>query len=195
MAEIRVVASLDNESYELNDNGNNLFSREIAAPERDTDVRVTAIDESGNESYAIELLDVNLEWLPPKIDWTSSDYFNAIDYNRIIGNLAFLRDYANKLFLELSDVTIKAEKNYMSLLYAREINVIEEELEVLNVETYSLDIGDKKVYKTNGKVPDYNEFNRIERACLNLYIEMKCHKENLPRLAFRLGNRNGIGGI
>lgn len=195
MAEIVVVANLDNENYELTNTEDDIFSREIAAPERDTEIYITATDESGNVAKAIEFLGVNSEWLPPKIDWTSNDYFNAIDYNRIIGNISYLRNYAGKLFLGISDITKKEEKNYKSMIYAREINTIENEIEKLNKETYSLNIGAKKEYKANGKTPDYMELNRIERACLMLYNELKCHKENLPRLAFRFRNNSKNGGI
>lgn len=195
MAEIKVIANLENVNYELSNEEGDVYTREIAAPEQDAEVNVYAEDESGNVSYGIEFLSVNMEWLPPKIDWTEDDYFNAIDYNRIIGNIDYLNNYAKRLFLDISSLSEKEEKDYKSMIYAREINTIEEEIEILNEETYFLDIGDKKTYKANGKVPDYNEYNRIESACLKIYNELKCHKENLPRLAFRLGNRNGIGGI
>ena len=72
------------------------------------------------------------------------------------------------------------------------MNDIENGLELLNDETYGLQIGETKTYKPNGKVPTYEEYNRIENACKQLYKELTVHKANLPRLAFTLGNQKGI---
>lgn len=195
MAEIKVVANFDEKTYELNSVGESNFAREIAAPDRSVDVMISATDDSGNVSSAIEFLGVNMEWLPPKIDWTKDDYFNAVDYNRIVGNIAYLRNYAKKIFMGISEIEKREEKDYTSMIYAREINAIEDDIESINKETYLLSIGDKKTYKANSKVPDYNEYNRIEGACLRIYNELKCHKVNLPRFSFRLGNNMRFGGI
>lgn len=132
------------------------------------------------------------EWIEPKTDWTSEDYFNAEDYNRIIGNIAYLKAYLDDLFLNLTNVSLGEEKTYKSLFYAREMNAIEESLDILNKETYKFKIGDKQTYKANKPTPLWSEWNRIEDATLQIYKTMVAHKENLPRLAFRLGNQKGI---
>lgn len=133
-----------------------------------------------------------MAWIEPKTDWTSSDFFNAEDYNRIIGNINHLKTLAGDLFYGLSILSTSEEKTVMSLIYAREMNDIENALESLNMETYGLEIGDKQTFKANGSTPLWSEFNRIESAILLLYNTMVVHKDNLPRLAFRLGNQKGI---
>lgn len=193
MAEIKVVAIVDGTDYSLsNANEQELYQRTIVAPYSSTNVSVSATDESGNQSLESVYLDVNSEWLPPKIDWTENDYFNAKDYNRIIGNMYFLRGYMDKLFLDLTDISRADDKTYESLIYAREINDIEQTLERLNLETYKFDIGETKTYKANKATPLWTEFNRIESAMLLLYKTMIAHKEALPRLAFKLGRQKGI---
>ena len=132
------------------------------------------------------------DWIEPKTDWTSNDYVNTVDYNRIIGNIAYLKAYLDGLFADLTNVSLGEEKAVESLIYAREINAIEVALETLNLETYKFDIGETKEYMANRRTLDFNELNRIESAILLLYQTMVIHKENLPRLAFALGGQKGI---
>ena len=39
-----------------------------------------------------------MEWIEPKTDWVSTDYFNAEDYNRIKNNIGHLKSLTDKLF-------------------------------------------------------------------------------------------------
>ena len=133
-----------------------------------------------------------MAWIEPKTDWIASDYFNAEDYNRIIGNLTHLKVLADELFRSLTDVSMGDEKNYLSMLYAREMNTIEDTLETLNLETYDLEIGEKQTFKANGSTPLWSEFNRIESAILLLYNTFMAHKNAMKRLAFSLGGQKGI---
>lgn len=132
------------------------------------------------------------EWIEPKTDWKSDDYFNADDYNRIIGNLTFLKTCMDDLFLDLTNVSLGEEKTYLSLIYAREMNAIEQALEKLNKETYNIDIGETQTYKPNKNTPLWSEYNRIENAIMLIYNTMVAQKNALPRLSFKLGNRKGI---
>ena len=132
------------------------------------------------------------DWIEPKTDWTSNDYVNTVDYNRIIGNIAYLKAYLDSLFLDLTNVSLGEEKAVKSLIYAREINAIEVALETLNLETYKFDIGETKEYMANRRTLDFNELNRIESAILMLNKTMVVHKESLPRLAFTLGGQKGF---
>ena len=133
-----------------------------------------------------------MAWIEPKTDWVSSDYFNATDYNRIIGNITYLKAYLDTLFYGLTNISTMEEKTATRLIYAREINAIETALETLNLETYKFDMGETKEYMANTRTLDFVELNRIESAILLLYTQMVNHKENLTRLAFTLGNQKGI---
>lgn len=132
------------------------------------------------------------EWIQPKTDWSSADYINAEDYNRIIGNMAYLVRIAKGLFMRVTSVDLGAEKSYADLIYAREVNALETALNTLNLETYVFDLGETKEYLQNGKTIDFNELNRIENAMLRLYESEMVHRETLPILAFTLGNQKGI---
>ena len=85
-----------------------------------------------------------------------------------------------------------SEKNISEPIYAREINDIENNIELLNIETYKLEIGETKEYFPNQRTMDFNELNRIEKAMFDIYTKMKKHKELLTRLSFRLGNQKGL---
>lgn len=192
MAVVNVIAEVEGEEYTLSTTDNTSYETEISAPQETTDISVTAIDENGNVKTVTEELNVGYEWLPPKTDWVATDYFNYVDYNRIINNIRYLRNLANKLFLGISRADLGEEKTYLSMFYAREMNNIESSLEILNLETYDFDIGEKTEYRENGSTPLYSEFNRIESAILLIYNTMTSHKEALPRLAFNLGGQKGI---
>lgn len=130
-----------------------------------------------------------MAWIQPKTDWVARDYFNATDYNRINGNVAHLKAYLGTLFKEMEISLSEEEKTNLSLIYAREMNAIENGLSALNDGTYGLDIGESKTYKPNGKVPNFEDYNRLESATLALYEMAQVHKANLPRLALTLGQK------
>ena len=133
-----------------------------------------------------------MAWIEPKTDWVASDFVNSEDYNRIIGNISYLKAKLDALFLSIRKLTLSEEKAVKSLIYAREINSIEQSLETLNIDTYNFDIGETKEYLPNTRTIDFVELNRIESAIFMLYKQMENHKHNLTRLAFTLGNQKGI---
>ena len=127
-----------------------------------------------------------------KTNWTQNDYFNAEDYNRIKNNIAYIREYMEDLFVNLPNVNLGADKTYTSLIYAKEINAIEDALDGINVGSYGFNIGDKQEYFTNGKTPLWTEFNRIEYAIKLLAETMVAQKNALPKLSFMLGVEKGL---
>lgn len=133
-----------------------------------------------------------MAWTEPKTNWTKDDFFNIEDYMRITNNIMYLKDFLDSLFYGLSDLQLMSEKNISEPIYAREINDIENNIELLNIETYKLEIGDTKEYFPNQRTMDFNELNRIEKAMFDIYTKMKKHKELLTRLSFRLGNQKGL---
>lgn len=133
-----------------------------------------------------------MAWTEPKTNWTKDDFFNIEDYRRITNNIMYLKDFLDSLFYGLSDMQLMSEKNISEPIYAREINDIENNIELLNIETYKLEIGETKEYFPNQRTMDFNELNRIEKTMFDIYTKMKKHKELLTRLSFRLGNQKGL---
>lgn len=109
------------------------------------------------------------EWITPKTDWKATDYFNDYDYNRIKNNINLLKERVANLYADFETPNLGSDKNSASMIYAREINNIEQTLELINQNSFNLDIGDKKTYAINGYTINYEELNRIESATQILY--------------------------
>lgn len=126
-------------------------------------------------------------WQDPKTDWKSTDYFNIGDYNRIIGNVAYLRSMAAEVYPSFNLADMGTEKGYADYIYADEFNAIEGNLAAVVRNTYPFAIGAQKTYYANQTTPDYAEFNRIESACLMIYNNLSGQIVGRNRLAFTLG--------
>lgn len=128
-----------------------------------------------------------MAWQEAKTDWVSTDCFNIEDYNRIIGNIAVLKNMAAMLYADFDTADMGDEKTYSDYIYADEINTIEQNLTTICANTYPFVIGEQRTYYPNQPAADYREFNRIESACLLIYNNLSGQAEGKPRLAIHLG--------
>lgn len=132
-------------------------------------------------------------WIEPKTDWVSTDFFNLSDYNRIKNNIAYLRDLALTVYTDFSWREMGVDKtSYAQYPYADEFNALEDNLESLRQNTFLFDDSDPKQWYENQRTPNYEDFNRLERACLLFYQGFNSQKENKRRLSFRLGTYRTI---
>lgn len=132
------------------------------------------------------------DWIEPKTNWAITDYFNAEDYNRIVGNLIVLNNRARTLFGFIPYESMVESKTYADYFYAREMNAIEHNLTTLNEHTYNADIGLEMTYSPNHATPTYVEFNRIESAMQLISLKLDVDLRALPKLPFRLGYSKGV---
>lgn len=128
-----------------------------------------------------------MPWQTPKTDWKATDYFNIEDYNRIIGNLSYLREMALEVYKRFQMADMGQEKGYSDYIYADEVNAIEANLTAICDNTYPFAVGERRTYYPNQPTPDYAEFNRIESACLLIYNNLTGQIHGRRRLAFTLG--------
>ena len=127
-------------------------------------------------------------WTEPKTDWESTDYFNLTDYNRIKNNIAYLRELALEVFVDFPFEDMGDDKSsYSEYLYADEFNAMENNLESMRENTFLFDDSEPKQWYENQRTPNYEDFNRLERACLLFYNGFNSIAENKRRLSFRLG--------
>lgn len=143
--------------------------------------------------YAIQISVSGYEYVvSEKTDWESSDRFNASDYNRIKGNLNFLHERAEQFYPNFGIIDMGADKGYADYPYAKEINNFEKNLETINKNVYTQNIGMTSTFYSNGAFIQWNELNRIESATLRIYEMLNRLEAGLPVLAFRLGNVKGV---
>jgi cysteinyl-tRNA synthetase len=113
-------------------------------------------------------------WLTPKTDWESTSKFNKEDYNRIKNNLEYLQRVCKELDKSFSKTNLGNDiTQYTARFKASDFNNFEQALEKVNV--YSIKIGSTQTFLSNNPFIDYNELNRIESACAELY-ELLCNQ-------------------
>lgn len=114
-----------------------------------------------------------MAWVTPKTNWVADDFFNATDWNRIVGNLTYLHDRASNFswFYYQSELDID-DKTTASMLYASEFNELEDKIALANSMLYQLPTGTKPTYAVNGSTPTYEELNRIELLLKQIYDTM-----------------------
>ena len=131
------------------------------------------------------------EWITPKTNWTSTDFINIADVNRIVNNLLFLKRFSYSIF----NIAYKTMPNPTSVTqypFADELNSIEDNLETLNIKKYVLPIGTKQTFSDNGLGWNYVELNRIESAQLRLYERIEIDRQSINTMKFTLGKQRGF---
>lgn len=128
-------------------------------------------------------------WSEPKTNWVQSDKFNFSDYNRIKNNIAYLKERAIEIYLDFSFEDMGADKvSYADYPYADEFTKLESNLERIRVNTFRFDDSETRSWYENQRTPSYEDFNRIEKACLEFYKGFENVKSNKERLSVRLGS-------
>lgn len=132
-------------------------------------------------------------WTNPKTYWVSTDFFNLSDYNRIKNNIDYLREKALELYIDFPFEDIGVDKtSYAQYPYADEFNALEDNLESLRQNTFLFDDSAPKQWYENQRTPNYEDFNRLERACLLFKEGFESQKSMKRRLSFRLGTFKAI---
>ena len=132
-------------------------------------------------------------WTEPKTDWVAGDYFNISDYNRIKNNIAYLRELALTVYTNFPFEDMGVDKtSYSQYPYADEFNALENNLESLRQNTFLFDDSEAKQWYENQRTPNFEDFNRLERACLLFKEGFESQKSMKRRLPFRLGTFRAI---
>lgn len=134
-----------------------------------------------------------MAWTTPKTNWTADDRFNISDYNRIKGNLTALHEKAKQLYpcFQIADMG-EDKSSYADYFYADEFNNFEQNLETINQNVFTQNIGTGQTFFDNGVFIQYGELNRLESGMLKIYEMLDRHKAGLLKMPFRLGNLKGV---
>ena len=133
-----------------------------------------------------------MAWITPKVDWTSDDYINFTDYNRICNNLNWVKDEANELgfsYPEWEVMTLATD--YSDNSYADMWNTVVDNYNLLD-DIYPSFEPIEDVFSVNGYYIAYGTLNTLERNILLLDTVLSVAKANIPRLAIILGGNNKL---
>ena len=134
-----------------------------------------------------------MSWITPKIDWSATDRFNIVDYNRIKNNLNYLWEESQKIWGEYDIEDMGANlTSYASYWRYQDFNRFENNLETINNHMLRDNFGAKQTFYPNGVFIGFEELNRIENACLTMKATIDGWYEAMAILPFRLGNKGGI---
>lgn len=135
-----------------------------------------------------------MAWQTPKTDWAVrydssgqylGDYFEATDYQRIKGNLLYLKEIGERVFNsiplpDIPDITIA------SYGYASTIDALERSIDAIRDATVDLEISPTKKWIGNNPAPLYTDLNRIEGTILKFYNVFLQTEEILLKLQFQM---------
>ena len=127
-----------------------------------------------------------MAWITPKTDWTSADYFNAADYNRIKNNLAYMSNIADSLYNVELDGIILPDATYSDRPSAYKLNQIEIRFQSL-ADLLGYDYGTGVTFVDFGPSINWTELNRIESASIEMHDRLVTQASALPMFAFTLG--------
>ena len=127
-------------------------------------------------------------WQQPKTDWQASDDVSCNDYNRIKGNLIYLKELASILYPSFDIEEMGEDKTEEDYPYADEINLLEENLKKIAIKTWGEDYGEFPVFQDNGAFINFVELNHIESAVLDMHNQMQNQYYGRRKLMFMLGN-------
>jgi hypothetical protein len=128
-----------------------------------------------------------MAWTTPKTDWKPTDYFNFGDYNRIVGNVLHIQELSKKTVGNLNFKKMTQNKKMLDMIYAKEFNAIEENVEILG-KHYNLDDSEVR-FSDNGAFVTYIELNRLESLIEKINIAIKSQLSLLCTLPFTLGSK------
>ena len=137
------------------------------------------------------------EWKTPKTDWYGAmvdnvytgDRFNYTDFNRIKNNLVYLEELSKELYYvdyandDIDDAVLGGYP------YASTFNKLEGNWARINDETIKADREATKTWYTNGSMPTYVDYNRLEQGCLKMYESLTHLHDNRRTLTFNFGIR------
>lgn len=121
-------------------------------------------------------------WSAPKTNWKPTDYFTYRDFNRIAGNMEFVRAKIEDVIGENTEEYQELSMNKVvnSKPYASEFNKMWDNLVLLD--SLFCEEGVKRnTYNGNGKTTAFEDFNRIEQYLLEYHDWLQQIKEDDTR--------------
>ena len=128
------------------------------------------------------------EWVTPKTNWTENDYFNLDpDYNRIKGNIQYIKDFSTKMYADFPMITMG---NFTVDGFPADtiLNDIEDNVTKLETNLFKPP-GNIDMARYTGGAVGWNaeQLNIIESNILRLHDAMAGQWNLIPTMAFSMG--------
>lgn len=107
--------------------------------------------------------------ITPKTDWTSNDFYNFEDLNRVEANIQFVAEYLQSIDYNIPLEETKTDRDMESIDFVSSINRLERNLDSIREHMITPpSYEDMKVW-TNKMGFNYDDANRYEKNLLLLY--------------------------
>lgn len=119
-----------------------------------------------------------MAWVPPKIDWSSKEYYNFEDLNRVEINTEYIAALLNMLGYNITLDIIK-NRNITSIEFANSINRVESNINTLKKQFYKpLGWMEPEIDWEYNDTFNYEDANRLENNLLHLFNLIKGNIDN-----------------
>lgn len=128
------------------------------------------------------------DWKTPKTSWTTNDYFNLDpDYNRIKGNIQYIKDFSTKMYADFPLIAM-GDFTVDGLPFDTFLNNIVDNVTRLEANLFKPpDDQDMARYVGGGNGWDYKQLNIIEGNILRLHDAMVGQWNCISQMAFTMG--------
>ena len=117
-----------------------------------------------------------MTWQEPKTSWSSEDYYNFEDLNRVESNTQVVVELV-KLFNKTPDLEIEANRNMKSIEFAESLNRIEKNINILCGNRVLSELIAPKINWEHNQKFSYVDANRLEKNLKLLYEYYKGNSE------------------
>lgn len=107
--------------------------------------------------------------ISPKTDWTSNDYYNYADINKVESNIKIVANYLESIGYKIPLEDIVANRDMLSIDFLSSINRVERNLDSIRANMITPPSYEEMKVWTNKIGFDFNDANRYEKNLLLLY--------------------------
>lgn len=131
-----------------------------------------------------------MPYIAPRTNWTAEDVFNIEDFNRINGNIRYIRDLSSNVAVIPDFVLSDDVDDRKSVWNPTQFNNIENGLsKIVDALPYSFIASTTPMtFAYGGMFITYAELNRIESLIAEVAEYVSADMEKLTRLPFTLGH-------
>lgn len=101
-------------------------------------------------------------WITPKTNWTSSDYYNATDLNRVENNIAYVRQQLAALNYTMPVLVVNTSRVNTDFDYVSSINRIENNMDAIRLAFVTPSTWQPAITWTSDTKFTHSEANRWE---------------------------------